>query len=423
MFSFWDDKKDERYKRPPRPVQPVEKRAHLSVRESGREIGKTTVVKRRHEKSGFWTEKKDDGKSTLRMKRENFPDSEEPESFDAREFSENLERMAGTVDQLVDELEEQGKTDKSIIIRLNNLEQEFSKHKEYTQHVLTLITNALKIQSENNESDTEGAIQENLSGEIDVPEPKAQEPETQETEAQEPDAPEEFQDLSLVEKVRELTPTDAIPDDTNPEDVISDVNPDVNPDVISDVISDVNTPTDDVNTPTDDVIPGVIPPTEENTFKLDTLILNTPKEKIYPFGKILKEDTIVPIGKELAFGFTNREKDCFAYGEFYQDKNDYPYIQIKEFTKEHGAKLNVRSIRFPIELNYIINETEEKVTEEKVSAEMEIYEETVSISPPKLLNNVLPPLPTSRNDDEDEILELPPIRISNNDSIHITRIL
>ena len=99
MFSFWDDKKDDRYKRPPRHsqsrVNPVEKRAHVSVRESGRKIGETTVVKRRHEKSGFWTEKQDDGKSTLRMKRENFAikESEEPESFDAREFSENLERF------------------------------------------------------------------------------------------------------------------------------------------------------------------------------------------------------------------------------------------------------------------------------------------------------------------------------------------
>ena len=93
MLSFWDakDPRKDKY-RNPKKGEILEKRTKVTVTDSDKEIGRTTVVKKSHDKSGFWTEKETDNKSTLRLKRENFKTKEDSvedmEQIDTRELSE-----------------------------------------------------------------------------------------------------------------------------------------------------------------------------------------------------------------------------------------------------------------------------------------------------------------------------------------------
>jgi hypothetical protein len=176
MFGFWekrDDKKSpyskpseshrkesDRSERSDKPTRPSSKphhihnkksevtarRTNVHISESGKEIGKTTVIKKANNPSGFWTEKEEGNKSTLRLKKENFKtkeESKEDEPVDPKEISDNLDTLSLTVDKINDEVDGISKKLSSIdhiIVRLNVLEEQFQQHqKQYQKDNLELL--------------------------------------------------------------------------------------------------------------------------------------------------------------------------------------------------------------------------------------------------------------------------------------------
>ena len=163
MFGFWDKRDDRKnpYVRPndsrketsskpfSRPSshkksEVSERRTKVHVSEAGKELGKTTMVKKLHDSSGFWTEKEEGNKSTLRLKKENFKTREEEEheggqrhegyahgyaheSIDIKEISENVDNLSSGLDKLNDEVDIISLKVQNIdhlIVRLNLLEEQ-----------------------------------------------------------------------------------------------------------------------------------------------------------------------------------------------------------------------------------------------------------------------------------------------------------
>ena len=170
MFGFWDKRDDRKnpYVRPndtrketsrqletssskhSRPLsnkksEVSERRTKVHVSEAGKEIGKTTMVKKLHDSSGFWTEKEEGNKSTLRLKKENFKTREEEEEesqrnegngyahgythepIDLKEMSENVDNLSSGLDKLNDEVDTislKVQNMDHLIVRLNLLEEQ-----------------------------------------------------------------------------------------------------------------------------------------------------------------------------------------------------------------------------------------------------------------------------------------------------------
>ena len=153
MLSFWEDKKPSKYERPKR-NEIKGKKANIRITDSKKEIGRTTVVKKNHDKSGYWTET-DKGK--VGLKRENFRSKDESDS----ETDLNDE-----IDTLRDTIDEQNQKRSHMVTRLNTQDEEFQKYKTNTQEILNLITGALKIKAQKIE-DVEEQIKDSVEDDIE----------------------------------------------------------------------------------------------------------------------------------------------------------------------------------------------------------------------------------------------------------------
>ena len=169
LNSFWDDKnrKPNKFERPKK-TEIKERRANIRITQADKEIGRTTVVKKPHEKSeywrerpskksshkaGHWVEKKVGEKSTMGLQRENFVTQE----------SDELD-----VEILRDTLDEQEKKITHLITRLNTQEEEFEKYKKKTQEVLNLITEALKVEVKKQETSVDISVEKSSEEEPPV---------------------------------------------------------------------------------------------------------------------------------------------------------------------------------------------------------------------------------------------------------------
>jgi hypothetical protein len=143
-----------------------ERKANVALYEDGKEIGRTTVIKKLNEKSGFWTEKNNGEKSSLRLKRENFQTQEDGESEEiVHEIYTEMMKLRTEVDKLNENNEE--KDLDHFTVRLNTLEEDFNAYKKYNKEILTLITDALKIKTRELPEEVEEIPEEEVLEEVE----------------------------------------------------------------------------------------------------------------------------------------------------------------------------------------------------------------------------------------------------------------
>ena len=146
-----------------------DKRAVIKVVEADKEIGKTVVVKKQ-EKSGFWTEKEtEDNKSSVRFKRENFLTKEE--DSDSIEH-EDLLKLKTEIAEIKEDNVEKDKKITLLISHLNTLEADFQEYKKQSIEILNAVTTTLTdIQNRKKDSDKRKAkewkrIQRKINAEL-----------------------------------------------------------------------------------------------------------------------------------------------------------------------------------------------------------------------------------------------------------------
>ena len=149
MFGFWNDsKKNTKYNKPNRrqfsDEIPRKKRANVELTEREKRLGNVIVEKKPFQKSGFWTESPHNNKSNMKFKKtlEDSDSDSDSESQNICELNSEISKIRSDLDLLMDTQED--KKINQLIVRLNQLEDDFNDYKEYVNKMLSLFTEALK---------------------------------------------------------------------------------------------------------------------------------------------------------------------------------------------------------------------------------------------------------------------------------------
>ena len=307
MLGYWDKKDTKKVSQKYTRSDVRERRANVKVVDSGKEVGKTTVVKKINDKSGFWTEKDNGERSSVRLKKENFAST----SSEVPPSSLEINQLKKDVNDLVEEV----KKLPHIICRLKALEED----NVYTKEILALITKALKVKVEESSEEVE-----EVEGTQEVEEVEETQEEQQVEETQEVEKVEETQEVEEVEGTQENQEVEG----TQKPQQVGEV----------------------VEVQEDQKIEET--PIYFSTTPLGIIRMKNPNDPIYPFGKriVTKYND-----EECSFTFNIGKEEFYAYGEFGKDSDSYCIVKINEFTNTDGKHISKNNLRFPIRLKFIDN--------------------------------------------------------------------